>query len=99
MESYLIPEMNGYVINYIFRNLLIKHENSFSDIELGKLISRLSTIPHYLKDFVSEFCIWIFPRLLTIFIINVYFFYLNWKLGALSVLLLILFFIGRGAIL
>ena len=90
IDSYIIPELNEFIINYIFKNLLIKYENNFTEIELGKVISRLSTIPGYLKDFISDICIWILPRLLTIIVINIYFFYINWKLGALSLSILII---------
>ena len=92
IESYMIPELNGYIINYIFKNLLKKYENSITEIELGKIITRINVIPTYFKDIVTEFCIWIFPRALAIIIINIYFFYLNWKLGFVSIILLIIFF-------
>jgi len=91
IESYIIPDLNEYIINYIFRNLLKKYENNYEDIELGKIITRITTIPQYLKSLVTEFCIWIFPRALTILAINVYFLILNWKLGCISLLLIGLF--------
>ena len=92
IESFMIPELNGFIINYIFKNLLKKYENSITDIELGKIITRLSTVPQYLKEFITEFCIWIFPRVLTIILINIYFIFLNFKLGLLSTFILIIFF-------
>ena len=91
IESYVIPDLNEFIINYIFRNLLKKYENNYEDIELGKIITRITTIPQYLKSMVTEFCIWIFPRALTIIIINIYFFILNWKLGCISLLLMAIF--------
>ena len=92
IESFMIPELNGYVINYIFENLLKKYESSITDIELGKIITRLSVVPQYLKEILTEFCVWIFPRFLTIIIINIYFLFLNVKLGLLSIIILLLFF-------
>ena len=91
MEAYIIPEFNGYIIIYIFKNLLYKYENNIQDIELGKLITRLSVVPHSIKEFMADICTWILPRLLTIIIINIYFFYLDWKIGLVSIVLLILF--------
>ena len=93
IESYMIPEMNEYIINYIFKNLLFKYENNFTDIELGKIITRIGNIPAFLKDYITDFCIWIFPRFLTIIIINIYFFYINWKLGLISIILLFIYMI------
>ena len=92
IESFMIPNLNEYIINYIFKNLLKKYENSYGDIELGKIITRIITIPQYLKAMITEFCIWIFPRVIAIFIINIYFFVLNWKLGLVSLILVIIFF-------
>jgi ABC-type multidrug transport system fused ATPase/permease subunit len=91
IESFMIPELNGFIINYIFKNLLKKYENSITDIELGKIITRLSIIPQHLKEFITEFCIWIFPRFLTIILINIYFIFLNFKLGIFSTIILIIF--------
>jgi ABC-type multidrug transport system fused ATPase/permease subunit len=93
IESYLIPEFNNYIINYIFKNLLYKYENNIEDIELGKLITRLSIVPNSLKEVISDVCTWIFPRILTIMVINLYFFYLDWRIGLVSTILLIIFLI------
>jgi ATP-binding cassette subfamily B protein len=90
MDSYLIPELNEFIINYIFKNLLIKHENNISDIEIGKIITRISNVPTYLREFISDICIWIVPRFFTILLINLYFLYLDWRLGLLSIILLII---------
>lgn len=92
IESFMLPELNEHIINYIFKNLLKKYENSITDIELGKIITRLSVIPQHLKEFITTICIWVFPRLLTIIVINLYFFFLNWKLGIISIISIILFF-------
>jgi ABC-type multidrug transport system fused ATPase/permease subunit len=91
IESYIIPELSEYFINYIFKNLLKKYENNYEDLELGKIVTNVSVIPQYLKDFISEFFVWILPRFIAIIIINLYFFYLDFGLGLISTLLFILF--------
>ena len=92
IESYVLPELNEFIINYIFKNLLKKYENNISEIELGKLIARLSIVPQYLKEFITNICVWVFPRVLTIIVINIYFFYINWKLGLVSIITIIAFY-------
>ena len=92
IESYVLPELNEFIINYIFKNLLKKYENNISEIELGKIIARLSVVPQYLKEFITNICIWIFPRVLTIIVINIYFFYINWRLGLVSIITVLLFY-------
>lgn len=89
IESYFIPEINNFIINYIFKNLLMKYEDSLTELEIGKIITRISTIPSYLKEFLSDFLVWVFPRILTAFLINLYFFYLNPILGLTSTVLVI----------
>ncbi len=91
IDSYAIPAINHYLINYIFKNILRKYENSITEIELGKIIARLSTIPAYIKEFLTDFLVWVFPRLFTIILINIYFLYINVNLGLISIALLILF--------
>ena len=92
IESYMIPKINEYIINYIYKKILKKNENNITEIEIGKIITRISTIPQYLKEFLTDFCVWIFPRFLAVLIINIYFFYINFNLGLLSIFLLIIFF-------
>jgi ABC-type multidrug transport system fused ATPase/permease subunit len=91
IESYLIPELSAFTINWIFKNILELYENNITDIELGKLIGRISLMPNTIHNIADIFCNWILPRLLAIIIINIYFFYINWKLGTLSVGLLAIF--------
>ena len=92
IEAIFIPSLNHYIINYIFKNVLRKYENSITEIELGKITSRLSTIPNYIKEFITDFFVWVFPRIFTILLINLYFFYINIKLGFASIILLFIFF-------
>ena len=91
-ESYIVPELNHFIINYIFKNILKKYENSSEELEIAKIITRLSLIPAHLKQFMVDFLVWIFPKIITIILINIYFFYLNWKLGLVSVIILITFY-------
>jgi ABC-type multidrug transport system fused ATPase/permease subunit len=91
IESELIPKMNGYITNFIFSNLLKKYENSISEIELGKIITRLTVIPQNLRDIVSQFCIWLFPRALTVIIINIYYCYISVEIGITSIFLFIFY--------
>jgi ABC-type multidrug transport system fused ATPase/permease subunit len=87
----MLPELNEYIINFIFKNLLKQNENNIKDIEFGKLITRISVIPPTLKELITYICVWILPRAFTIIIVNIYFLYLNWKLGIISIILLIIF--------
>ena len=92
-ESFIFPKLNNFVLDYLYKNLLIKYENNYEELELGKIINRLIFIPNNLKSIISEFCKIAFPRGMTMVVINIYFFYINWKLGLVSIFMLIIIFI------
>lgn len=92
-DSIIIPQLNEYILKYLYKNLLIKYENEYTELELGKLINRLIFIPSNLKMIIGETCRVLIPRGVSIIFINLYFFYINWKLGLISVFMLIAFFI------
>jgi ABC-type multidrug transport system fused ATPase/permease subunit len=94
IDSYLIPNLHKYTIDYIFENLILKYENNYTDIELGKIVTTLSNIPSTYKDLFIEL-IFIFPRILVVLVVNIYFFYLDYKLGIIALIILFLFFIDN----
>lgn len=94
IDTILIPDLHGYLINYIFKNLVLKYENNYTDIELGKIISKLSNIPGVYKELFTEL-IFMFPKILVILIVNIYFFYIDFRLGMTSILILSIFLIDN----
>ena len=95
IDSLLIPKFNTYLLSYIYQNILYKHKNN--DIELGKLSSKLSTLPSIIRELAINIFIMNLPKIICIVVINLYFFYISWKLGLLSTLsLIILFMINKS---
>jgi ABC-type multidrug transport system fused ATPase/permease subunit len=92
MDSFLLPSMNEYLINYIYKHLLLKYEDQYEEIELGKIVSRITIIPQYFKELMTDFCVWLLPKLITAIVINIYFFIIDWRLGLISITLLGIFF-------
>jgi len=92
VEIKFLPKMNEFIINFIYKNILLKNKNNYTEIEFGKLISRTNLLPTILRDFNNLLFIWIFPRFITIFVIISYFFYVNYKLGCVALLFLIILF-------
>ena len=86
VEIKLLPKMNEYIINFLYKNILLKNKNNYTEIEFGKLISRTNLLPSSLRDFNNLIFIWICPKAITIIIIICYFFYVNYKLGLVSLL-------------
>ena len=92
IESQIIPDLNKYIINYIFQNLLKKYENNIEEIEIGKIISRINTVPTHLKEIISTMCVWVIPRIFAIIVINLYFMYLNPYMGLISIIILLIYY-------
>lgn len=93
VEIKFLPKMNEYIINFLYTNILLKNKNNYTEIEFGKLISRTNLLPSTLRDFNNLLFIWICPKAVTIIIIICYFFYVNYKLGLVSLISFIIIFI------
>jgi ATP-binding cassette subfamily B protein len=94
MDVYLIPEFNETVSNSFFEKILNYYENNYTDLELGKLLTRINGVPSILREVTTDLFNWVLPKILTIFIINLYF-YKNDKIlgiGSFAVLLLIFYY-------
>jgi ABC-type multidrug transport system fused ATPase/permease subunit len=92
VEIKFLPKMNEYIINFLYKNILLKNKNNYTEIEFGKLISRTNLLPTTLRDFNNLLFIWVCPKVVTIIIIICYFFYVNYKLGLVSIIFFIIIF-------
>jgi ABC-type multidrug transport system fused ATPase/permease subunit len=90
IDSLLIPKFNTYLLSYIYQNILYKHKNNYTDIELGKLSTNLTTLPTVIRELTINIFITSLPKIICIVVINLYFFYISWKLGLLSIVLIII---------
>lgn len=91
IEAKILPEWKGYFMDWIFKHLLKIYENKMTDIELGKLIVDLIILPRLTKDIITETITWVLPRVLSVLIIHIYFFFVDWRLGLLSLFILVLY--------
>ncbi len=88
VESKIYPDIWVYLRNYIMKNILYRYETDYQDLELGKIITELNTIPGNFADFLSLFFENMFPRILIIFFILMYYFYIKWEIGLVSSLII-----------
>jgi len=89
LDVYLIPEFNEMISNTIFEKIIRHYENNYTDIELGKILTRINGLPSILRELSTDLFTWIVPKILTVIIINYYFFRNNITLGILSSLVLV----------
>lgn len=92
IESKVYPDVWEYMRNYVLESILNRYQNHFQELELGKINTELGSIPGNFTDFLSVFFENVFTRILVIFIIFIYFFFLNWKIGSLSFILMIVMY-------
>ena len=88
LDVYLIPEFNEMVSNTVFEKIIKYYENNYTDLELGKILTRINGLPSTLREVSTDLFNWVVPKLLTVIIINYYFFKNDKILGLLSVSIL-----------
>jgi ATP-binding cassette subfamily B protein/ATP-binding cassette subfamily B multidrug efflux pump len=88
LDIYLIPEFNEMISNTIFEKIIKHYENNYTDLELGKILTRINGLPSTLREVTNDLFNWVAPKILTIIIINYYFFINDKILGLLSISIL-----------
>ena len=89
LDTIIIPRFNEFTTNKLFEKILKFYENNYADLELGKILSRINSLPSILRELTTDLFNWIIPKLFTIIIINLYFTYHNKTLGLISFMFLI----------
>jgi len=90
LDIFLIPELNKTLSDVFFEKILYYYENNYTDLELGKLLTRINGLPSILREITTDLFNWIFPKIITIIIINIYFFSINKILGFILLFVIIL---------
>ena len=88
LDTILIPLFNESISNVFFEKIIKYYQNNYTDLELGKLVTRINLLPSILREITTDLFNWAIPKLFTIIIIICYFFYINILFGIISVLLL-----------
>ena len=83
IEVHITPNFIEYYINYIFKNILKLCEKEYLDLELGKTNYIFTVIPNSLRELLILVCNSIFPQLFSIFLLIIYFFYMNFSYGSI----------------
>lgn len=90
LDIFLIPELNEIVSNVFFEKILYYYENNYADLELGKLLTRINGLPSVLREITTDLFNWVLPKIITIVIINIYFFSIDKILGLMSFIIILL---------
>jgi ABC-type multidrug transport system fused ATPase/permease subunit len=93
LEEHITPALFGYIMTYVYKNLLLKYENSYTDIEVGKVLTVMLELPESVKKVVIDIAAFLLPKLMTIIGLSIYFCTVNLKLGFTSIILFIIFIV------
>jgi len=90
LETIIIPNFNKYISNILFQKIVYFYENNYADLELGKIVTRINSLPSIIREITTDLFTWIIPKIATLLIINIYFCYFDLRLGLVSFVFLIL---------
>jgi ABC-type bacteriocin/lantibiotic exporter with double-glycine peptidase domain len=92
IDSIIISDFNEYAVNELYKKILLSYKSEFQELELGKIISRLNTLPGVIRELSTDLFNWLLPRAISIIITVIYFFYINTQLGLITTGFLFLLF-------
>ena len=93
MISRIIPRYLVFMRKKMFIKILENNETDYKDMKITKNISRIFDLSNDIKDFFYYVLSSLLPLLLTVFLVTGYLFVLDWKIGLVSLISLLVFFV------
>ena len=97
-ESLLVPEYLKFIRNVIYENTIKAYAEEYSDLKTGDYLSRVMELSRNFKDLFQQGLTRVIPEFVVSFIITLYLFGKNKKIGAIAgvvfVLCMIIQYIG-----
>lgn len=93
MVSKILPSFLEHTRKKLFVKIIENYENDYKDIQIGKNVSRIFELTRDLKDLSYYICTALLPLLLTVLIVIIYLFIINWKIGLAALISLFVFFL------
>lgn len=81
--SSLVPRFSTYANNLIYKLILERYNEDYQEVKMGETITNLILLPGNLKEFFIEITNVYFPSIIIIAIINIYYYFLDWRIGLL----------------
>ena len=86
IEDYIFPKFYLTIRKYFFDNIITRYKQDYKDVSIGDFISNMILIPYALRQVLLSIISVFIPSILTIIILNIYFFRKNRKLFGLTIL-------------
>lgn len=93
MISKILPKYLVFMRKKMFVKVLENNETDYKDMKITKNISRIFDLSNDIKDFFYYILSSLLPLLMTVVLVNIYLFILDWKIGLVSLISLIAFFV------
>ena len=93
MISRIIPRYLVFLRKKMFVKVLENNETDYKDIKITKNISRIFDLSNEIKDLIYYVMSSLLPLLMTVVLVVGYLFVLDWKIGLVSFIFLVGFFI------
>ena len=77
----ILPSYLEFTRRVLFKKTIENYENNYQDIKISKNINRLFNLTRDMKDIFYYVATCLIPLALTIGIVNVYFYLVDWKIG------------------
>jgi ABC-type multidrug transport system fused ATPase/permease subunit len=84
LHSKIEPKLTKYFTDLIIKNIFIKYQNTFREIDTTIVFSKISLIRHNLESLIEKFFLMIVPRVIASYIAIFNFYKINKKLGITS---------------
>ena len=81
LENLIDSNIMKFIRNDMFREIIKKQKKRYSEIQIGKLVSCFTILPHQYQDLIYRFLKETLPKLCAIFILSIYFFYVDYRIG------------------
>lgn len=90
LETILDSNMMKFTRNDMFKLILERYKQKYSEIETGKIVSFFNIVPQKYQDLIYRLLKEIAPKVIAILILDIYFYFIDIRLGlAISLFLLI----------
>lgn len=81
LENLIDSNIMKFIRNDMFREIIKKQKKRYSEIQIGKLVSCFTILPHQYQDLIYRFLKESLPKICAIFILGIYFFYVDYRIG------------------
>jgi ATP-binding cassette subfamily B protein len=93
IEVNIYPKYTTYIRKNIFENVIKKFSNNLTDIKIGKYISRIIDLTKELNKLLQIVITECITKFFIVFFIIIYFLFLNYKIGIVFLIEIILIFL------